>query len=130
MTTKKRFGVSIPVDVAEKLDEIASEIKRDRSSLVAKALEEYIHEELHYEKEHACSGIVVVMGGEVPGDAELGDLKTIVKTSCSVRLSGYVVTVLFVEGPYDKIRSLRRKISDKAELSRYIPLYCLYRRKK
>ncbi|MEM0199002.1 MAG: ribbon-helix-helix domain-containing protein [Desulfurococcaceae archaeon] len=130
MVSKKRFGVSIPADVAEVLDEIAAETRRNRSSLVAKAIEEYIHEELHYSREHTCSGLLILWGSEAPSDRDLGDLRTIVKTSCSVRFADYVVTVLFVEGSYDKIRFLMSKVAGKTEFSRYIPLYCIYRRKK
>lgn len=130
MTSKKRFGVSVPRELADKLDAIATFSRRDRSSVVAKALEELVHEELHYGDEHACSGILVLMGRTSPSESEIGELAKIVKASITVRLNGIPVTVLFVEGSYRAIMDLRGTTARKSEFSRYIPLYCLYKRRK
>lgn len=126
LSSKKRFGVSIPLEVASKLDAIAVELGHDRSSIVAKAIEEYLHDEAHYEKEHACTGLVVlvnVQGIEVePSD--------VVKASCSAKLRNNTVTVLFVEGSYSEIEKLRKKLARSAAFSRYIPLYCSFKPRK
>lgn len=130
MTGKKRFGVSIPSEMAEKLDKIALFSRKDRSSVVAKALEELIHEELHYGEEHSCSGLLILMGGTLPSNEKLEGVARVVKASFTVRLNNALVTVLFVEGSYKTIMSLRRIASENSELSRYIPLYCLYKRRR
>lgn len=125
---KKRFGISVPAEVANKLEELAETAARDRSSVVVKALEEYLHEEVHGEREHSCSGVLILLGTSKVSDVDLGDLWTIVKASCSVKLGPSTVTVVFVEGSYAKIKQLRKLLVGKYEMTRYIPLYCLYKR--
>lgn len=130
MAGKKRFGISVPAEIAEKLDAIAYEVRADRSSLVVKAIEEYIHDELHYSGEHTCSGLLVLVGCGILGHSELGDLISIVKASCTAHLGGRLVTVLFVEGSYTRIALLRKALLRKSETLRYIPLECTYRRRR
>lgn len=127
---KKRFGVSIPADVANQLELVANTMGSDRSSIVAKALEEYLHEDLHKDTEHVCSGIIIYYGKLLPGDVKDEHFK-VMKTMCSVKLHGGHVTVLFVEGSYRDIISLKKiitKSAKKSVLTRYIPLYCSFKR--
>ncbi|MGC8983274.1 MAG: CopG family ribbon-helix-helix protein [Desulfurococcaceae archaeon] len=122
---KKRFGVSIPAEVAEKLEELTSLAASDRSALVVRALEEYLHEEVHYDKEHSCSGLLILLG---VGGQEVAGLVSapVVKASCTARVGGELVTVLFVEGPYLEIKQLRKSLKKAFRVSRYVPLYCRF----
>ena len=132
MKDKKRFGVSIPLDIAIQLDRVASSTGRDRSSIVVGALREYLHEDLHSgELEHSCSGVIIYFGALSLSDIPGNELTPLVKSLCIVKLHGGYVTVLFVEGRYSAIMSLRKALSKaakKAGLTRYVPLYCSYGR--
>lgn len=131
MTSKKRFGISIPINVVKQLEKVAVSTGKDRSSIVTKALEEYLHEDFHEETEHSCSGIIVYFGELALNSIKGEDLRALVKSLCTVKLSEGYVTVLFVEGSFTSIISLRKSLSKnakKTKLTRYIPLYCSYRR--
>lgn len=128
MTSKKRFGVSVPHELADYLDQAVVSTGRDRSSIVAKAIQEYLHEDLHDESEHRCTGVLIYCGEVLSKDLYIGELSSVIKGSCSMVLAGGRVTVLFVEGNYSQIRCLRRKLAETAVLTRYIPLTCLFRR--
>ena len=131
MRGKRRFGVSIPLDIAIQLDRVASSTGRDRSSVVVGALREYLHEDLHSELEHSCSGVIIYFGALSLSDIRDSELTPLVKSLCTVKLHGGYVTVLFVEGCYSAIISLRKALSKaakKAGLTRYVPLYCSYGR--
>jgi Ribbon-helix-helix protein, copG family. len=126
-TSKKRFGISIPADVADQLEMTAYSTGSDRSSIVAKALEQYLHEDLHKDVEHSCSGIIVCYGVLLLDVIRNEQYFKVVKTMCTVNLSGGQVTVLFVEGSFKDIMALRKSIVRKTRkpiITRYIPLYC------
>lgn len=124
VSTKKRFGVSIPIGIASKLDELVSITGQDRSSVVARAVEEYVHEDLHVGEEHHCSGILIYKDKQPPGN--LGDKtsSSIIKGISFIQLRGGSVTVFFVEGSYSSIQLVRRKLSEMGGSMRYIPINC------
>jgi CopG family nickel-responsive transcriptional regulator len=126
-SSKKRFGISIPADVADQLEMTVNSTGSDRSSIVAKALEQYLHEDIHKDVEHSCSGIIICYGVFLPDAIRSEHYFKVVKTTCTVNLSGGQVTVLFVEGSFKDINALRKSIvrkSRKPLITRYIPLYC------
>jgi CopG family nickel-responsive transcriptional regulator len=125
-TRKKRFGVSVPSGIADGLDEVKEISGSDRSFIVSKALEEYLHGELHKPLEHKCSGLIIVYG-DLQGLKIDANYRGLVKGVCSICLSSGVVTVLFVEGCFRDIQQLRRILARRVKAyygSRYIPLYC------
>jgi CopG family nickel-responsive transcriptional regulator len=126
-SSKKRFGISIPADVADQLEMTVNSTGSDRSSIVAKALEQYLHEDIHKDVEHSCSGIIICYGVFLPDAIRSEHYFKVVKTTCTVNLSGGQVTVLFVEGSFKDINALRKSIVGKSRkplITRYIPLYC------
>jgi CopG family nickel-responsive transcriptional regulator len=121
---KRRFGISLPEPVAVKLDELASNISSDRSSIVARALQEYLHNDLHEHGEHLCTGLIILMSEK---SIDVNSLKSeIVKAQFTIRSSVGYITVLYVEGLYGSVRNLRKKVSRKCIFIRYIPLSCVY----
>ena len=60
MAKKRRFGISIPSDVAENLDALAKILEIDRSKIVEQALRSYILDYIHYLYPHKCRGIMIV----------------------------------------------------------------------
>ena len=121
---KRRFGVSLPEFVASKLDELAFTTNSDRSTIVTKALEEYLHEDLHEHYEHSCLGLIILVSEKPLSIREEG----IVRAQFTVKASVGYITVLYVEGLYGRVKKLRQNMSRKCTVTRYIPLFCTSRR--
>lgn len=127
MKNKRRFGVSVPSEIATQLDKVATFGGIDRSTIVAKALEEYLHEDLHSTEEHICSGLMVYLGALSIENIDRPELQRLIRYTCTVRLRGGLITILFVEGSFKDIISLREKLSKrpyKKRYTRYVPIYC------
>lgn len=132
MTSKKRFGISVPAGIATELESIATKDGVDRSRLVSIALSEYLHREKHVSKEHKCSGVLIVHG-LLRHDHLADHAWSVVKSIHSVKLSEGYITILIVEGSYREILNLREEIAEKARkhtyVTEYIPVYCVFARK-
>ncbi|ACL10696.1 putative transcriptional regulator, CopG family [Desulfurococcus amylolyticus 1221n] len=119
---KKRFGVSVPYHVAEKLDNLAGLFHCDRSTIVSNALNEYIHENLHEDREHKCRGVIVVYS-QSPLPSSIISRYSSVITSYSVhRMGNEFIIVIIVEGSSKLISELRRLVSSGSKIQRYLPL--------
>ncbi|MEM4718242.1 MAG: hypothetical protein QXE81_05740 [Desulfurococcaceae archaeon] len=128
MTKKKRFGVSIPINVAKELDEIAFMDGVDRSSIITRAVTQYLHEDKHIVEEHECSGMIIYYG-LLSLENIAGYYDKIVKSLYSVKLREGHITVVFVEGPYGEIEKLRKQMTNKTRrhaFIKYLPLYCAF----
>ncbi|MEM1629025.1 MAG: CopG family transcriptional regulator [Desulfurococcaceae archaeon] len=122
MSCKRRFGISIPAVTADKLDKLAEYFKCDRSSIVANAIEEYMHESTHDIEEHVCTGVIVFYSNK-PIDNNL-TLKyaDIVKAQCTFKLGdGYVASIL-VEGISTRIIEFRKELLKLSKATRFLPL--------
>ncbi|MGB9827227.1 MAG: CopG family ribbon-helix-helix protein [Thermosphaera sp.] len=66
MSKKRRFGVSIPVKIADLVDDLARLNSCERSRVIEYALNEYLHENLHVEVEekHSCISIIVAVSSK------------------------------------------------------------------
>jgi CopG family nickel-responsive transcriptional regulator len=121
---KKRFGVSIPVEVAEDLDKLAGKLGTDRSSLVVEALKTFLHDNLYILKEHVCTGILVSsnVGGEViPGEI-IEKYRGIIKAYNHYHVGNLCIVTIIVSGPSEKILGLASELSSRGCRVRYIPL--------
>ncbi|MFZ8783228.1 MAG: CopG family ribbon-helix-helix protein [Desulfurococcaceae archaeon] len=123
---KRRFGVSLPEPVASRLDELALTSNSDRSTIVTKALEEYLHDDLHDYGEHVCAGLIISIS-EKPVSASSLESSGVVRAQFTVKSSAGYVTVLYVEGLYEHVKRLRHELSRKCRFTRYIPISCVYR---
>jgi len=119
---KKRFGVSIPSSIAEKLDNLAELLQCDRSSIVTTALNEYIHENLHGEPEHKCRGVIVAYTRTPAPSSLLSKYSEVISAYSLHRLGEGFVTILVVEGSSRVVNELRKAISSYASSQRYMPL--------
>ncbi|MDM7274658.1 MAG: ribbon-helix-helix protein, CopG family [Thermoprotei archaeon] len=68
---KRRFGVSISRDLADRLDELTKILDMDRSSLVEAALRSMIVEHAHYLVSHECSALIVLICSEETSISEV-----------------------------------------------------------
>ena len=124
MARRRRFGVSIPEELAANLDALASKLGRDRSSIVAEALRTFIHDHIHLLRPHRCAGVIIVWSRSGDGlRIGLEDYMDIVKGHMHTHIAGYCVHILAVEGDSERIASLTRILSSRPGcVARYIPL--------
>ncbi len=124
MARRRRFGVSVPEELAASLDALASKLGRDRSSLVAEALRTFIHDHIHLLEPHRCAGVVVAWSRGGDGlRQKLEEYMDIVKGHMHTHIGGYCVNILVVEGDSERIASLAKDLSSiPGCVARYIPL--------
>ncbi|MCY0868195.1 MAG: ribbon-helix-helix domain-containing protein [Desulfurococcus sp.] len=121
-TSKRRFGVSIPSSMAEKLDLLSEMFRCDRSTLVSNALNEYVHENLHEREEHECEGVVVAYSQTPLSSKLITDFNSIIVAYCSYKLKERYIHVLVVKGSSRLIRELRSILAANTRIQRYLPL--------
>lgn len=121
---RRRFGVSLPAELAEKLDRLAELLGSTRSMLVEKAVEALVSEHLHYLEPHRCTGLLVLRG---PRDAGLSGVverfRDVVVGSLHYHLGGGCVELLLVEGPSERVVELQRELVGLGCGARFIPLH-------
>jgi len=122
--SKKRFGVSLPSELAYKLDEIANLIGSDRSSIVAEALNQYIHEHEHYMSEHECAGAIISVS---PQDAHseiiaIDEFRDIVKHYAHYHVENMCIELFIVVGSSERILQLHNRVRKISPYVRFIPL--------
>ena len=127
---KRRFGVSIPADIADDLDELARLTGSDRSSLVAEALRQFIHDHLHYMVKHKCMGVLIsVKTRTVHSRGSLIDeFEDIVKNYIHHHMGNLCIEIFFVMGDSEKIVKLHNRLRKITPHVRYIPLTTLVQR--
>lgn len=125
---KRRFGVALPEELAEALDELAGASGSDRSSLVGKAVSMLINYGRHQTPLHDCGGVFVVSG--LSDESELSKLideyHNIIVSYNHVRLRKGCVTLIVVSGLSQDVERLQAQLLKMGSYvkSYYIPLYC------
>lgn len=127
--SKKRFGVSLPTDLAEDLDNIATFLNTDRSSIVAEALRTFIHDHLYALHEHKCLGLLIaVRRGVVKRmDYAFENFREVVKNYLHLHTGNICIEIYIVSGSSSKIRDLQSSLKKQASIVRYIPLATVLR---
>jgi CopG family nickel-responsive transcriptional regulator len=124
---KRRFGISIDERLAQNLDLLATRLNTTRSSLVERALEEFIHDRLHIIVPHECEGVLIVKHS----DELAGKVSSIVEKYNDIALlglhfhtgDGRCVRILHVRGNSTRITEFERKLREAgAEMTRYLVL--------
>jgi len=125
MMAKRRFGISIPQNLAEALDKLASRLGVSRSELVALALREFLHDHSHYLYEHECTGVIVLVGSEKQQknvETLLESYRDIVRAYVHTHTGGKCIEVIIVSGHSMQIQTLHRKLAEIGCKPRFIPL--------
>ncbi|OYT47223.1 MAG: CopG family transcriptional regulator [Desulfurococcales archaeon ex4484_42] len=123
---KRRFGVSIPYVLANTLDELASKLGMNRSSLIEKALRDFLQDHIHYLTPHQCQGIMILMG-KYERSALLPIIekyRDIIHSYIHTHLNNMCIEIIMVSGNSTKISSLHSMLerSLKGCRIKYIPI--------
>jgi len=129
VSKKRRFGVSIPVKIADLVDDLARLNSCERSRVIEYALNEYLHENLHVEVEekHSCISIIVAVSSKPIPSTILGKYVEIVKASMYYKIGNSHINILIIEGSSDTISKLRKELGKTTGSLRLIPLESMVR---
>jgi len=122
---KRRFGISIPQNLAEALDQLADKLGVSRSELVTLALREFLHDHSHYLYEHECTGVIVLVGSEKQRksvETLLESYRDIIRAYLHTHIGGECIEIIIVKGRSVRIRALHRKLVETGCKPRFIPL--------
>lgn len=124
MSCKRRFGVSIPSDIADALDKLAELTGSDRSSIVAEALRTYLHDHIHYTIPHKCTGFLIVVNREenIPTSLVIDKFKDIIYSYSHTHVDELCIEIFIVSGHSSRIADLDRTLRSMSCSVRYIPL--------
>lgn len=123
---KRRFGISIPDELLERLDAISRELMVSRSSLIEELIRDVIEERIHLLRPHRCRGILIVVSRVPEGASRVLEKHGNRIVSRSHHHSeGFCIDVGFVEADSSEIIGLRRELKRvKGVSERYLPLAC------
>lgn len=124
---KRRFGISIPDELLERIDSLSRELMVSRSSLIEELIKDVIEERSHFLKPHRCRGILIVVS-RVPEGASrvLEKYNSCIVSRSHHHSEGCCIDVSFVEADSDEIINLRRELKKvKGVSERYVPLVCI-----
>jgi len=123
MSRKRRFGISIPEDVANDLDFLAEKLNVDRSKLVCEAIRTYIRDHAHYLSPHECYGVITLTSDDnIQLLRVIEEFKDIIKEFTHIHIDEKCINALVVSGSSTKIAELHKKLLDIFYNVRYIPL--------
>ncbi len=115
MPGKRRFGISIPDQLAEEVDRLAQALGVSRSTLITEALETYVDLKRHLVSPHECQGVMVLVSNHDVNTSSphmdiVHEFNDIVKGHLHVHLESACVNVLIVKGPSERIAMLEAKL--------------------
>lgn len=126
MAKRRRFGVSVPEELAERLDMLSKIMGVDRSRLVSRAIEGFIEEYEHYMRDHICQGVMVVVQHDTSLRPKvsrvLEDYGDIVLLSLHYHVEGYCVEIVVVQGQSRRIAEMHSALERMGCKVKYIPL--------
>ncbi len=124
---RRRFGISIPDELLEKLDSLSRELEVSRSSVIEELIRDVMEERSHLLNPHRCKGILIVVSRVPEGAAKVLERYG----SCIVSRShhhseGCCIDVSFVDADSSEIIGLRKELKRiKGVSERYLPLACI-----
>ncbi|RLI12972.1 CopG family transcriptional regulator [Candidatus Bathyarchaeota archaeon] len=122
---KRRFGISVPEELANDLDKLAEALEADRSRLVNEALRAFIQDHKHHLTPHECTGLLIVVAS--PGCSRIPDLleayRDVVQGYNHFHAGGCCIEVVLVSGPSARVRALHGAALKAPGCSvRYVPV--------
>jgi len=119
---KRRFGISIPEDMAISLDFLAEKLEMDRSRIVREALESYIRDHAHFCIPHECCGVITLASTHSLKIFEIiEEFRDVINEYSHVHTGNECVNALIVSGPSGRIAELHKRLMPFGNL-RFIPV--------
>lgn len=126
---KRRFGISLPSDMVEKIDKLASILMIDRSKVIEQMLADSIEDRTHLLNPHRCKGVLIVTssGENTYIVSEVFEsYGEYVKTRTHYHSGDICIDIGIVEAESKDILSMKRdfrRLKDVKE--RYLPFQCV-----
>jgi len=124
---KRRFGISIPEDLLDKLDSLSREMMVDRSSLIREMIEESIEDRSHLLTPHECTGILLIISrGSEEAEKVLERYYKCIISRSHHHSGDCCIDISFVKANSKEILRLKRELRRiKGVSERYIPISCI-----
>ena len=121
---KKRFGISIPDDLYNNLNELSKQLDTNRSDLVEQAVKTFINDYKHYLTPHNCIGVMIIScKDETAAKEAIDKFQDVAKTYIHTHENNVCIELLFVSGPSAKIAELQKSLEKEGKCQpRYVPL--------
>ncbi len=122
---RRRFGISVSSSIAEWLDRLARRLGVDRSRLVERALESFLHEYAHYLYEHECQGVIIAVKRDGRGDTAkiIESFRDIVLSNMHHHIGDLCVDIVVVRGSSKRIAELHSALTSIKDCTvRYVPI--------
>jgi len=122
---KRRFGISIPNELATELDEFIRIIRSGRSSVICEAIKQFVYEHRHYEVEHECSGLLICVRkhGKKSKKIDIDEYMDIIKNYVHFHFNKLCIEIYLVSGLSNKISKLHSLIRENTPYVRYYSLH-------
>lgn len=120
MAAKKRFGVSVPAELACELNNIAEAMGVDRSKIVSRALRSYIKGLRHYGRAHECVSVLVATGLE--GKVDLEKFTKLVCGYSRFQANGSSIEVMVLKGDPAEIVSFYSLVEARSAFAKLVPI--------
>ncbi len=121
-SAKRRFGVSLPRDLADTLDALATVLGVERSTVVEEAIRHYLDDHRHLLIKHHCRGVIAAL---CPQDADASRVvktyRSIIAAHFHIHLDGICVDIIAVSGDSGEIARVLGSLKAEGCTARYIP---------
>lgn len=120
----RRFGVSLPREVAEFLDRLSQELGVTRSQVISEALQNYMaYAKTHESDGHTCFGVTLALARDTGAIEDiLEQSKKIIINYNHIHMDNKCLLILVLRGDGEEVARLNAQIAQRAETYRYIPL--------
>ncbi len=118
---KRRFGVSIPEEIAEDLEKLAKKLNVSRSEVICEALRIYIRDHAHYLTQHECCGIITVVSKN-PSLSVVESFRDIIAEFKHTHIEDICINTFIVSGDSFRIAELHNHLLKTCKDVRFIPL--------
>lgn len=126
---KRRFGISLPEDLVERIDALSSRLGASRSFVIHDLISEVLEDRTHLLKPHRCKGVlIIVYKGENREHVSkvMERFREYLTTTMHHHTEGTCVDICILEGESEHILELEsqlRRVEGVGE--KYLPLSCV-----
>jgi len=122
--TKKRFGISIDGELEEKIDYYKNKYQVTRSNIIEQAIKLHLNELEHLEKNHECTGIMVVIQEKNTKELEqtIEEHKDAIETVFHLHKKKKCIHILFINGNSNTVKEIKRKLAERKIPCKFVPL--------